>query len=106
MLKSMSSDLYYFIYGHLLNSSCQELTKIFRGNKIRYEDVILAGLDALSRKADSEKMQREITTAIKSNSYIDLLTTYIPSPAKNHIPVVRISLISACMANAAHIGLE
>ena len=78
---------------------------MFYENKIKYEDVMLAGLEALSRKAIREKRQREISPA-SSSRIAGSQAAYMPSPAKIHIPMVRISLIAACVANAAHIGLE
>jgi len=79
---------------------------MFYGNKIKYEDVILAGLEALSRRANSDLSRREMSSENSLNNYTGLPAAYIPSPAKNHIPMVRISLVAACLANAAHIGIE
>jgi len=78
---------------------------MFYENKIKYEDVILAGLEALSRKANSKTTQQDISLESSLKNYTGAHRAYIPSPARSHIPMAKISLISACMANAAHIGI-
>lgn len=81
------------------------LTDLFLSNKVTYEDVILAGLEALARK----NTNTELTTTSRSSTQAHTFTmpsAYMPPLSRTNMSFPQITIMSAAMANAAHIGLD
>jgi hypothetical protein len=68
-----------------------QLTDMILHNNLAYEDIILAGLEAISRKSNH-------TMSLPKRSPA-LFSAFIPSPLHTHIPVHSVSLMAVCKDN-------
>ena len=95
--------------------SPDNINQIIAENRISMEDIIFAGLESITQKFKNSSAStnpqsgpfnnRRIITAQQLQKST-LSTSYAPSPSITHLPLRQMALMSACLANAAHIGID
>lgn len=104
-ISSLSSD----------EPSPDNINQIIAENRISMEDIIFAGLESITQKFKKSsastspqsgpfKNRRSITAQQLQKSTVS--TSYAPSPSITHLPLRQMALMSACLGNAAHIGID
>lgn len=82
-------------------TSIKNINQIIAEKGISIEDIIYAGLESITQKFRTNSTGPAITDQIST-----IPTSYAPSPSTTHLPLRQMALMAACLANAAHIGID
>jgi hypothetical protein len=90
------------------------INQMIAQNRISMEDIIFAGLEAITHKfRDTSKSTNPLNSYTHAENRFSPQslnsinsTFYAPSPSITHVPMRRTALMAACLANAAHIGID